>query len=498
MKLRTSTSQLSLKRLVLPAMASTILLFSTGYLSAQAAGSNPNGTPTGQGPATAGQNPPQHKHTPQEIEEAYRRARWKAKKSPKIKNMHGGDDPQTAAIRAALEQLKAGRNNPGNPASGSGAGQTTNAGGSTPGGGTPTGSTPGGTGGGSNPGGTTTGSSNPPAGTPGVPPANNAGTPSGGTRSASMASMAMARPALTVARPAAPPPPSASPATNLGRVASQANLSSAVGCSTKQLMILSINGVKANVSNPNIVFTQDPQYNDYKIVGCNFGNTQGQAHLNGPFRSGVVQLQIKSWTDTGIEVMLDPNLKGEPDQNSVTLVINPVGSAQAQLQNCKFYALRQEITLPTLSQSAVTLATIIDDGGAPVPTVKFSSPYKGSTPLQSGTFTAGVDRYDFYRFNPATDIWDLSNLAPGFVATQFSLSHWAVDDCSQGFELIIDNATLYDDGQWSAQWDPANPKRIIVNVAEQHCHDPEGTDASSSNYALEIQVSGPIGVNPVM
>ncbi len=118
--------------------------------------------------------------------------------------------------------------------------------------------------------------------------------------------------------------------------------------------------------------------------------------------------------------------------------------------------------------------------------------------MQSGTFTAGVDRYDFYRFNPATDIWDLSNLAPGFVATQFSLSHWAVEDCSQGFELIIDNATLYDDGQWSAQWDPSNPKRIIVNVAEQHCHDPEGTDASSSNYALEIQVSGPIGVNPVM
>ena len=88
------------------------------------------------------------------------------------------------------------------------------------------------------------------------------------------------------------------------------------------------------MSNPNIVFTQDPQYNDYRISGCNFGNTQGQAHLNGPFRSGVIPLQIKSWTDNSIEVMLDPNLKGEPDQNSVTLVINPVGTSQAQLQNC--------------------------------------------------------------------------------------------------------------------------------------------------------------------
>ena len=494
MKSGTFTSQLSLKRFVLPAMASTVLLLSTCYLSAQAAGSNPNG----QDPATAGQNPTPHRHTPQEIEQAFWRMHRKAKKSPKIKNIHGGDDPQTAAIRAALEQLKAGRNNPGNSNGGTGSGQTTNAGGSTPGSANPTGSNNGGSGA-SNSGGTTTGASNQPAGTPGVPPANNAGTPSGGARSASMASMAMARPAMTAMRPAAPPPPSASPAANLGRVAPQANLTTAVGCSTKQLVITSVNGVKTNVSNPNIVFTQDPQYNDYKIVGCNFGNTQGQAHLNGPFRSGVVQLQIKSWTDTGIEVMLDPNLKGEPDQNSVSLVINPVGSAQGQLQNCKFYALRQEVTLPSLSPSAVTLATIIDDGGAPVPTAKFSSPYKDPLPSAPEVFTAGVDRYDFYRFNPATDTWDLSNLAPGFVATQFSLSHWAVETCDTGgLSITVSDPTVYHDGQWSAQWDPGNPKRILVNIAEEHCHDSQGTDASSSSYALEIQVSGPIGVNPVM
>jgi len=496
MKLTTSMLPLTLRRFVMPAIALTILSLCTSHMTAQTAGSNPGGNPTGQNPATAGQNP-QHKHTPQEIEEAYRRARWKAKKSPKIKNTHNGDDPQTAAIRAALEQLKNGRNNSGGTSSSStGSGQTANAGGSTPAGGNPTGSNP--IGAGAKSGGTTTGSSNPPAGTPGVPPGSTPGTPGGGSRSVSMASMAMARPAMAIPAPATPPPPTPNGAIGRGALASTANLSSAVGCSTKQLMITSINSVKTGMSNPNIVFSQDPQYNDYKISGCNFGNTQGQAHLNGPFRSGVVQLQIKSWTDNLVELMLDPNLKGEPDQNSVTLVINPVGSAQAQLQNCKFYALRQEITLPTLPQSAVTLASIIDDGGAPVPTVKFSSPYKDPIPSQPGTYTAGVDRYDFYRFNPATDIWDLSNLAPGFVPTQFSLSHWAVNDCSQGFELIVDNATLYDDGQWSAQWDPGNPKRIIVNVAEQHCHDPEGTDASSSNYALEIQVTGPIGVSPVM
>ena len=141
----------------------------------------------------------------------------------------------------------------------------------------------------------------------------------------------------------------------------------------------------------------------------------------------------------------------------------------------------------------------MDSGGSPVPTVKYSSPYTDPIPTQSSNvFTAGVDRYDFYRFNPGIDTWDVSNLAPGFVPTQFSLSHWAIDDCSQGFNIIVSDPTIYNDGQWSAQWDPGNPKRILVNVAEQHCHDPSGTDLSNSSYALEIQVSGPVGVNPLL
>ncbi len=496
MKLNISMLPVPLRRFVL-LVASTILLLSPCYLTAQAAGT-PSGQPTGQDPAAAGQNSP-HKPTPQEVEEAFRRAHRKAKKSPKIKNTHSGDDPQTAAIRAALEQLRAGRSNAGNtPGSSSGSGQTTNAGGSTPAGSNPTGANPAGAGSGRNSGSTTTGSSNPPVGTPGVPPGNAPGSSGGGSRSVSVASMAMARPAMAIPAPATPPPPAPNSAASRGALATQPNLS-VLGCSTKQLMILSINGVKTGISNPNIVFTQDPQYNDYKISGCNFGSTQGQAHLNGPFRSGVVPLQIKSWTDNLIEVMLDPNLKGEPDQNSVTLVINPVGSAQAQLQNCKFYALRQQVMLPhLLSSSSVTLAQIIDDNGTPVPTVKFASPYKDPLTSDTTTFTAGVDRYDSYRFNPATDIWDLSNLAPGFVATEFSLSHWATEDCEQGFNVFLSDPTIYNDGQWGAQWDPGNPKRILVNVAEQHCHDGyRGQDASNSSYALEIQVTGPIGVNPV-
>jgi hypothetical protein len=309
--------------------------------------------------------------------------------------------------------------------------------------------------------------------------------------------MAIARSPLSVA--AAPPPPSAnSSIAGRGAVIPQPNVAATLGCTTKTLMIQSINGVKTGMSNPNIVFSQDPNYNDYKIVGCNFGTTQGQAHLNGAFRSGVVPLQIKSWTDNGIEIMLDPNLKGEPDQNNVTLVINPVGGAQGQLPNCKFYALRQEVNLTRLAQSVVTLATIMDTGGTPVPTVRFSSPYRDPLTVNAGTtYTAGVDRFDTYRFGAATDIWDLSNLTPGFVATNFSLNHWATEDCEGGGGVIVTDPTIYNDGNWNAQWDPANPKRIIVNIAEEHCHAWDTNDASSSNYALEIQVAGPVGVNPV-
>jgi hypothetical protein len=406
---------------------------------------------------------PQPRITPQQVEQAFRNAKnYKVKKSPKIRNTRVLLDPEIAATQAQLQQLKAGGLKiAGHP--GTGIGQPGE--GSTSSGGTsPSGSAPAAM----------------------VPP--NRGT------SGSRASIATARAPISTA--ATPPPPQ--PNTNkLAVMPPSMQVSNSVACSTKMLMIQSINGVKTGISNSNIIFTPDPQFNDYKIAGCNFGTTQGRAHLNGPFRAGQMALQIEFWSDSMIEVKVDPNVSAEKDLNNVALVLAPASGAQVQLQNCRFYALRKDVVLSKVLPNMVTLAHVMNTGGSPVESVKLTSPYTNTNVLPNSlsNMAGGVDRYDTYRFSPGTDVWDFSNLAPGFVPVDFSLTHWALEQCN-GMSILVEDQTTYDDGQWSAQWDPANPKRLIVNFAEQHCH-LDSSDASNSSYALEVTVNGPAGVQPI-
>jgi len=489
---------------------SALLVVWPNSAAAQAAGNAGTNAGTPQGQGDAGAKKPQKKRTPQEVEEAIRKKKGNFKKSPKIKNTRWKDDPEVAALLAALEELKAGKSKGGSKPKGS-SGDSTNAGGSTPGGGTqagtnPTGANP--TGGGGKASGGKTSAGTPTQ--PGIPGAGTPGTPGGGTPGTTagkppvgVATMATARAPVAVAPVTAPPSSgsNSSSSSAMSRMAVQPGVSNVLACGTKSVMIQSINGVGTGMTNPKIVFTPDPQYDDYKISGCNFGQSQGQVYLNGPFKAGQVQMQIQSWTDTEIEVKVAPNLTGEPDQNNVALVIAPSGNASARLQGCKFYAMRQEVTLSRFPQAQVTLASIVDDAGAPVTSVKYSSPYNGigrQDQQSSGeTFAGGVDRFNETRFNPqGTDVWDFSTLAPGFVPTQFSLGHWAGQCAEGGSPILVDDDTIYTDGQWGAQWDPGNPKRLIVNLAEWHCHASQSGDTSNSSYALEVQVSGPAGVNP--
>lgn len=479
-------------RFVVPAIAASLLIMCPSRLSAQAP------TPAGQQGDSAGTKPEHHK-TPQEVEQAFRSAKGrKEKKSPKIRNTHAAVDPQIAAMLAELQQLqaelqkmKAGAASGGGDKSGGNKGTppvpTTNAGGSSPTG------TSGGKSGGTPP----AGGSTPPGATPsGGAHGNPPGTPAGGgAPSGGAVSVAMVRAPMAVAQAAVPASSgsgssSSTPTSITSRsLGAGATVSTAAACASKILMIQSVNGVPTGASNSKIVFSQDPQYDDYKLTGCNFGQTTGQAHLNGPFKSGQIAMQIESWSDTAIEMKVPPNLTGEMDQSNVTLLIAPASGPQGQLQGCQFYALRQEVALTSFPQSQVTLGSVVDTAGATV-TNKFSSPYA----TQAG-FPGGVDRYDVARFGQGTDVWDFSTLAAGFVPTQFSLSHWALDMCYGG-GITVSDETVYNDGSWGAQWDPGNPKHLIVTFAEQHCHEYGGADSSNSSYALEIQVTGPIGVNP--
>jgi hypothetical protein len=232
-------------------------------------------------------------------------------------------------------------------------------------------------------------------------------------------------------------------------------------------------------------------------VGCRFGQSKGDVHLEGGFKVGTIPLVIESWSDTEIKARMNPALAGEPDQNTVSLVVVPVGSAGlTRVPGFRFYAAREQVTLVSISQKRVTLGAITATDGHLV-TAKFSSP--DPHPSASNPYVGRVDRNHQARFGPGLDVWDLSGLAPGFEPLSFRLSYWATEGC--GGVIFPQDQTVYNDGKWGARWDPQNSRRIVVNFAEQHCHKSPsgmelGDDESNSSYALIISVIGPKGVRP--
>ncbi len=345
--------------------------------------------------------------------------------------------------------------------------------------------------------------SNPPAGTPGSnPPGSNppAGTP-GGKPSGGGATPSMAGPShphsVVVASAAAPvavqtPPPSAQSGSNAYKLGAKATAPLTAICPPgPNPAVFDIN--TKNIAG--IIFTQDPTGNDYAIHGCRFGYNRGTAHLEGGFKSGNVPLKIVAWDDHYIRAQVDPNLAGEIDQNNVSLVITTHDGNSSKFTGSKFYAERVKTHLESFPQSAVALGATNDAEGKPV-AAKYSSPYKPNFP-NATPLTGGVDRNDVIRFNPGTDVWDLSGLSPLFTPIDFYVDHWALDECMAS-GLGYGETTIYNDGHWSGHWDN---NRIVVNFAEQHCHMSGGLmgigdDESNSSYALIVTVLGPKGVDP--
>ena len=251
---------------------------------------------------------------------------------------------------------------------------------------------------------------------------------------------------------------------------------------------------KVNGKVKGVVFTPDPTYNLYTIIGCNFGDTQGQAHLNGPFAHGQVQLQIEFWTDTQIVAKVDPMISGEPDQDNVSLVVAPVSGPQVQASGFSFYAAREWVKLTTIPQSAVTLAAVNDNGGNSVQPA-YIAPAKdyadASAQVYRQTNGGGM-------FGGGQDYYNFKNLARGFVTDSMWLKHSDLN-ASDWADISGVQVTLYIDSGFSAAWD--GDTGIRVNFGEQHIHvhDNIGSwneDYGASSYALLVAVVGPRGVDP--
>ena len=481
------------------------------------------------------QNPPKRR-TPEEIANTFRNAKSAHfKVTPNIRHPRASA-ALNPAILAQLQAQKAaaalgpthtmgatgdssgdgkdpasGSSNPpagaGNPAGGNPSGGSTNPNGGGP---NPTGA---GSGGSTNPAGGTTNptgaGSNPPGSTGSRGGSNPSGSgTSGGGNPPSAVGPVRGNPSIVKTAPpsvqiaATPPPPSGGGSkNNFGVASANSHISACVVATDQAPIVTAIN------SRRTVIFTPDPNGNSYAIVGCHFGSSKGTLQLEGAFRHGNVSFEIDSWSDTLIKARVNPSLTGEVDLDNVTLDIIPTGRSQAgKFPGHSFYAAREQVNLQAFPASRVALATVMSTEGYPVKAV-FSSPYQ-STGAQSkasaSNAAAGVDRNFPIRFNPGVDVWDLNGLAPQFSPVSFQLSRWALEVCSGTDFMVIkgmDDATIYNDGQWNAQWDPQNDNRIIVNFAEQHCHLGGGflgvgDDESNSSYALTIIVVGPKGVNP--
>ncbi len=462
------------------------------------------------------------RRTIEEIRNSFHNAKAAhAKVSPIIRHPRAAE----ALNPAILGQLKAqklaaslGSGHPMDATGVSGGSQNPTGGSSTPAGGSgnpggATGNNP--TGASSNPPGTTgnnpAGGSSNPAGTAGnTATGGSTSLPSGGSTSSIKGptpprSMTRAVAAITPVANQSPPLSSSTSnaGSNLGRFSAPIRMK--VCPPGTGPVVQQINGAER------AVFTQDPNGNEYTMEGCRFGNSKGELHLEGGFKAGTISLIIESWSDTLIKAQVNPQLTGELDQNNVSLVVHAAGNGSpATVSGCKFYSLREQLNIQSFPSANVSISSVIATDGTPVKAV-FSSPYKtvswggnASPPNLSPNLAGGVDRNYPNRFGPGMDVWDLGGLAPGFAPVSFQLAYWALENCA-GSDFLsmttMQNATIYNDGQWNAQWDPQNGNRILVSFAEQHCHLGNGflgvgDDESNSSYALNITVVGPKGANP--
>lgn len=252
--------------------------------------------------------------------------------------------------------------------------------------------------------------------------------------------------------------------------------------------------IRVSGGNSHSVFTPEPKYNPYTIVGCGFGPAKSgnSAYISGP--SGFkANLNIDLWSDNAITAHLDPWLAGVLDQDNVTLVVSPAMVRSIQQPGFKFYAARgmprvpdktpQEVPLTWLPQSAVKLSSITDiqtgwDGLPSNATAAFASFSFQGSPVAGWVFRYAYGHDDsgtFFEDVPATyDCWingDVAHQAYMVVGNQILVDE---RDCSYYFSFL--NGKEYNWGAPPAdQWDlPLRPYFAISSY--DLYYDP--TDAS--------------------
>lgn len=245
-------------------------------------------------------------------------------------------------------------------------------------------------------------------------------------------------------------------------------------------IIITVNG-----QNTGTIFTPDPQFNQYTITGCKFGDALWQAYIYGPIAAGQVALQIEFWSDTQIIAKVVPQVTGELDQSNVTLVVVPSGAPQVQKPGFKFYAVRETTLQTQIPTSTFVPAQVTDTGKHPV-LAQYSLLGSGNFPGRS----ASVVRDATSVFNSGQDFLDFSKLKPGFITESMASEYWEMP--------LEQRINFQENGVSNAEWVGDN---IRVSWKMQHFHTSpfltaQVRDDSQSGYALNVWVTGPLAVSP--
>ncbi len=257
----------------------------------------------------------------------------------------------------------------------------------------------------------------------------------------------------------------------------------------------------------NAVFTPEQQYNSYVIKGCFFGNQPGHAYLIGKFNALQVDLQASYWTDTEIDARVDPATSGELDQQNVSLVVAPVGTAPIKTPGFRFIAARSgPVFLPKIPQSWLTHSGWMGQWVPPVLTYVSPVTPGNGVPAAMAGMSVYVQRWLNKKFSPGTDYFT-PQLASGWtIASVGSLLASAPPSCpgvvtyKQTFgQVLIDYFPMQPD------WTHLKRSGVQVNGADTTCSGfvplPPFTfstysDATGSAYALKIWARGPRCTDP--
>lgn len=249
------------------------------------------------------------------------------------------------------------------------------------------------------------------------------------------------------------------------------------------------------------VFTPVEPDNHYRITGCGFGSTPGTVRLQpiltapslGPSAQPIaLQLETAgSWTDSYIDVRIHPGLSGVTDFTA-DLVIQLPNGRSIQLAHCKFFAARGEPQLLHAIPAGWVRLDATSHSARAIHQVEFESPPVGGVevPPDAVGASALIARSDRQAFTTGKDIYDLSQLAPGWAVESVQLRVFSAA-CPGESEAPVSN------GSWETSWTRTG---FIVAWAGETCSSPIppvfNFMLSSSQYATNVWVIGPVGTQP--